>query len=421
MKFVSVRLACSIACMALATPAWAQAVIAGQDVADRAHPEYDALGLKLGGFTLHPSITSETHATDNYRATNDDRQRDLFLTIRPEAVLTSNWARHRLEARAFLDERVHLLLGSETSASYGTSVNGVYDISHDTQAQIDFSAGRFVENRSSLASFRGSLDPVQYDRLHAGVGLSHNFNRLTLTESGSIDDLNFHDAKLPGGATISQTYRDVRNFSVGGSAKYGLPNGIGIILSGQHSESNYSFGPVSVGFIPGFDIDRDSAGESLLLGLTLELSDLIIGTVQAGYLTRRYNDDRLRNVSGLTYSANVLWNPTPLTSVRAVVRRSVEDTASTTYAGNLRSDIDVTIHHELYRYVLLTGAINYGHFSANGVGPSGDEFNTSVGARYLFSRRVTLGVMARHSQRTSTSQFLRYRANEVSFSFRYGI
>ena len=421
MKFLRVRLAFSFAALFSAAPVWSQVVIPGQDVANRAHPEYDALGVKLGGFTLHPSVNSEIHATDNYRASDNNRAGDIYVALRPEVSLTSNWSRHRLQARAFLDEQVHLLLGSENSTSYGASVNGVYDISHDTQARLDFSAGRYVESRSSLGSFRGSLDPVQYDAFHAGIGLSHNFNRLTLNGSSNLDYNNYNAAKLPGGLTISQDFRDVRNLTVSGNAQYALAGGTGLIVSAQHDESRYSFRPGSAGFLPGFDLERDSAGESVQAGVTLELSDLIIGTVQAGYLTRRYNDLRLRNVSGLTYSANILWNPSPLTSVRAVVRRSVQATASTTYAGNLRTDVDVTVHHELYRWVLLTGELSYGHFSANGVGPSGNEYDGSIAARYLLSRRVTLGATVRHSQRDAASSFLRYSANDASVSIRYGI
>lgn len=402
----------AIALAGLACPGFAaaQVVIAGQGVADRARPDYDAIGTAVGGFRLYPSVTTSVEATDNYLATNTNQRGDVWLAIRPEAALRSQWQRHRLDATVFVDQSVHANLNSENAAQYGGAIGGAYDISRDTQLTGDVSAGSYVENRSSLGSVLGSIAPVRYSSLHAGLGLSHRLGDLTLNISSAVDDRNFSDTLLPGNVVLDQDFRDVRSIGVGGSANYDLRNGIGLIVSARYSDDRYSFRPGAPGFVPGLDINRNSSGVSVQGGVTLELSRLLIGTIQVGYLDRRYVDPRLRNFSGLSFNGNLLWNVTTLTTLRFRASRSIEDTSSAQVAGNVRSDFRFYVDHELYRYLILSGDVGYGNFRPNGVGFGGDEYTAGTGLRYLIDRRFSIGAGVRYSERTSDSTALRYRA-----------
>src|SRR5205085_7096312 len=109
------------------------------------------------------------------------------------------------------------------------------------------------------------------------------------------DRHDYHDAKLSGGQRISQDYRDYRAITVGGSAEYDMANGIGLIVTARHFNINYDFALGSPGFVPGLSLDRDSVGITAQAGVTLELSNLIFGTIQAGYLTRKYKDPRIQD------------------------------------------------------------------------------------------------------------------------------
>lgn len=396
----------------------AQAVIAGQSVADRAHPEYDPIPIPVGGFTLLPTATVRLETTDNFRASNINREGDVYVTLRPAASLNSTWSRHQLSANAFYERRIHFKLGNEDSSSFGSTVRGLYDISRQTRVSGEVSGQRAVESRSALGSFRGSLEPVRYDTLRATLGVSHSINDLELTGRGSAETYNFRDAKIGGGGQIDQDFRDFDRLTVGGNARYALRNGIGVIGSLQYDRTQYDFGPGTAGFVPGTDLDRGSSGVSALAGASLELTRLIFGTIQAGYLSRRYDDPLLRDISGLSFSANVLWNPTPLTSVTLRAGRSVEESASTTFSGNTRSDFSVRVDHELFRYVLISGDLGYDRFRANGPGPRGNEYTAGLAARYLIDRRFTLTGSVRSARRSSDIAGLRYNATSGSIGVR---
>lgn len=408
------------AAVALAAPAVvaAQTVGSGQGVADRPRPDYDPIGSRFGSFTVFPSVTVTGAATDNYLATDTDRRGDEYLFVEPVVLVRSDASRQQLEARAFVNQSVHANFSGDDKTQYGASTSDAFDFTRDTQFRVDASAGHYVESRTSLGTFQGAAEPVTYELYHAGLGVSHRFTDLTLTGNGALEYRHFNDTKFPNGGIIDQSYRNVRELTAGGSAQYDLRNGIGLIVSGQYDDEHYSFGPGSPGYDPLTFIDRDSSGYSVTGGVTLELTHLIFGQVQLGYINRSYRDPRLNGFGGLSYSADILWNVTPLTSLRFRASRSIDDTSSPQIAGYTRSDFHFFVDHELYRDLIVSADADYSPFRPNGIGVGGDEYGIGAGAKYLINRRYTVSAAARYMGRSSDSTFLRYHAVFGSVSFR---
>lgn len=400
----------------------AQAVGDGQGVADRPRPDYDPRGDQVGSFTLYPSLTLSAAATNNYLATDTDQRGDVYFVIDPELDARRIGARTSFDARAFYNQSLHADLGSENTSQYGLSSVETFAPTHDTQISIDGTAAHYVESRASLGAFQGSEEPVRYELYHAGAGISHSFTDLTLSANESLEYRDYHNTFYPDGTPIDQHYRDVREFVAGGSAKYDLRNGIGLIVSGGYSDEHYTsrqFDPGILGFPASYNnLNRDSSGFNVTGGVTLELTHLIFGNIQVGYLNRNYVDPRLTGFSGLSYSADVLWNVTPLTSLRLVANRTVQDSSSPFIAGNTVSAVHLFADHELYRYVIVSADAGYDHFRPNGLGIGGNEYTVGAGARYLINRRYTLSGNVRYAGRTSDSSLLRYNAVYGTLSFR---
>lgn len=408
------------------TPCFAQDVVRGVGVAERSRPDYDPLGQGAGSFLLYPAVTARGDATDNYRATDTNRLGDVYLTVSPEVRAQSNWTRNRLNARAFLDRSVHAQLPGENVTQYGASANGVLDITRQSIFTTELTAAHYVESRSSLGSFRNSREPVGYETYHAAIGGAQNFNRLDVNVSVGANANNFHDVPGLDGTTIDQDFRDYRTLTGTASVKYDIGGGLGVIVSGDANTNSYSsdtsnpaVNPGNPEFDPLISLDRHSSGYSLQGGLTFELNSLISGSAQIGLLNRQYRDPRLQDFSGLSYNANILWNVTPLTSLRFRAARSIEDTSSTSVAGNVRNDFSVGVDHELYRYVILTGDVRYGSFTPNGIGFGGREYGVGAAARYLVDRHWSATINARYDRRSSDSTFLRYHAATLGIAAKY--
>ncbi|KAB7647917.1 outer membrane beta-barrel protein [Polymorphobacter fuscus] len=396
--------AIALAGWGLPSAAVAQSVPPGQGVGDRPRPGFDPIGVDVGGFQLYPSLQADVRATDNFRASNSNRQGDIYLVATPAARLTSNWSRHALSAQTFFSRSFHDRLKTEDVSQYGVSALGTLDISREARISINAGADRKTEPRDSLASFQGTPSPVSYDIYRVGISGAQAFNRFILNASAGVEKRAFNDVAAADGTIIDQSFRNVRTVTASASAQMELRSGVSALVSGQFDDSHYE-----AQLAPG-QLRRDSSGYTVLAGVSLELSTLVFGQLQVGIINRSYRDSRLRDVTGPSYRANLLWNVTPLTSLRLTGARTVEDAASTIFAGNTRSDVGLAVDHELYRYVIVSADSSYSRFSANGVGAKGSEFQIGAGARYLFGRRWSVSGRIRYAQRRSDDQRLRYHA-----------
>ncbi|MEP7221711.1 MAG: outer membrane beta-barrel protein [Novosphingobium sp.] len=388
-------------------------IVANQDVKSRVQPGYEPIALPLFGLNVLPMVTAETHVTDNYQAVSVGKKSDIYFNLRPEVNFRSNWNRHSFGGNIYLNESKHALRPTEDAFTYGAALQGVYDFSRDTQFHADLSFTHDVESRSNLGSYQGTVKPVRHNEYVVSAGVAHSVSDLTLNADVRLDILKYTDGQLPGGIVVSQYFRNDKALSLIGGATYDLGNGIGLTLNGQYDKVVYDFRPGQPGFIPGLNLDRSSHGFSLLGGVNLELSRLIFGTLQVGYLKRSYADPQFRGFNGLSFKANVLWNVTPLTSLGLRAGRTVQDNGSLIVAGNTRTDTAFTVNHELYRYVLLSGEIDYAHYRPNGPGFQTNELGGMIGVRYLVDRHLTLNGELRHSGRTTTLAGFGYQQNSA--------
>lgn len=393
----------------------AQQVPPNQGIADRPRPGFEPLGIDVPGFTLFPTLATDVVATDNFRASNTNRESDVYLVVAPEARLRSDWARHDMSARAYFSRSIHANLTSEDVSQFGTSANGSLDISRESQINFNASFDRKAEGRADLGSFLGTPSPVNFNVFRFGVSGAQTFNRLGLKAGVAIEKYDFFDVAAADGSILDQDFRDVRTVIGSASAQLEVRSGISALVSAQFDNSSFTNPPSSIN-----ELRRDSSGYTILAGVSLELSSLVFGQIQVGIIDRRYEDPRLKDVRGPSYRANLLWNVTPLTSLRLTGARTIEDTSSTVVAGNTRSEIGLSVDHELYRYIILSGNTAFSHFSPNGPGADGNEFSIAASARYLASKRLSIDSRLRYAQRSSSNASISYHATAATITARIG-
>ncbi len=391
----------------------------GLGVADRVRPDFDPIGYRLEGFTLYPAIDVTTFYTDNFRATAQNRLSDVYAILRPSVRAASNWNRNAVEINAYYEQPLHAKLTQENVPQYGGSALGRYDISRETSVQLVAHATQGVESRTSINSFIGTVNPVKYDAEDVLLSASHAAGDFQVNIAGGASRSAYQNVRGPDGVVIDQRYRDVHSVFGNASMSYRISPGVSAVVSGQVDRNLYSVGPGSPTYNPLTSVDRNSTGYTLQAGVNFELTSLLFGTIQAGLLRRNYRDPRLKDFSGPSLTAQILWNVTPLTSIRFNAARTVEDTASINFAGNVRTRLALTADHELFRYVILTADTVYSHIRPNGPLAPSDEFAIGLAGKYLISRKVTLLASIRHMQRTSDLLLYRYRQNTISASARY--
>ncbi|MDE1914557.1 MAG: outer membrane beta-barrel protein [Sphingomonadales bacterium] len=390
------------------------AVPEGVGVADRPRQDYLPIGGRLGSFFLYPDAAITTGLSDNIRATQADRMGDSYLRVSAGTQLVSGFSRHKVKAGLFVSHPFYLHHPQEGITQYGGSLDTTLDLDRRTQADVMFTAGRSIVDRTDFTSPPDATSPIAYDHASARLNLTHGINRLTLSSTAKVTGTSYRHGRTDSGALISQTYRDMTAYDLVQEARYTLHPGFDAVLHVSYNRAVYAL-PASDPAQPGH-LARDASGWTVQAGARLGLTGTLYGELRLGYLWRDYADPRLRAARGFSFDGNLLWNAGTLTSVRLRGSRSVEEAASTTAAGNLVTMVSLGLDHELQRNIIISAEGGYLRLAPIGTGATADLWSSRLSARYLISRRISLTAQLGHAARSSVDVSHAFVANTASLS-----
>ena len=235
---------------------------------------------------------------------------------------------------------------------------------------------------------------MRYTNLDFSANLSQRFNRLTVIGDAGVNRQTFDNATLLSGQPLDQTFRNNTVIDTYLEGRYLLGGATSIIAHVDRAQIDYDNNDV-VGF------NRNSVSYTAQLGVGLQISQLVKGDIRVGYFTQNNRDPRFLDLSGIGFSANVVYNVTPTTTIRVYAERSVEPSGSVITSGNVRSTGALTVEHELLRNLVVTG---YGRYSS--ITPqatvdlgSAQEYEGRLGATYYLSRRFRFNAALDHYSR----------------------
>ncbi|MES2497066.1 MAG: outer membrane beta-barrel protein [Pseudomonadota bacterium] len=401
---------------ALCSVAQAQEIPPDVGVADRGRPAFDALGLRAGSLMIYPSVTGRAEYDDNVLASSAGKRGDRIFYIEPEVRLRSDFSRHAFDVKAYYRRSVHAKLDTEDASEYGVNGRGVIDVTRRTRIRVAGSSEREAENRSNLGSFSGSRNRVKFDRHTGSAGIEQEVGDLILLGKGEVRRIKYLDTVDLLGAPIDLSFRNLKVRTGTGQLTYRLRSGTSAFVRVQTEKRTYDLRPGDVGFDPITQTDRSSNGLRAEGGLGLELTSLIYGNIRLGYLKQNYADPLLKDVSGLSYGADILWNVTPLTSFTLTAERAVDETSSQTTAGNLRSEFTAGVDHELLRNLILSAQMRYARINPAGLSAKSREVEARFGARYLMNRYMEVRAGYAFEKRSSANTNIRFSSNNIFVS-----
>jgi hypothetical protein len=372
------------------------AVPANTSVADRARPGYEPIGGRIGSFFLYPTIDVTTQYNSNIRATEDNTVSDVVFDLRPALRLTSIFSRNQLDANVYYDKNFHVNQGREDYAQYGANVGGRYDLGSNMSVGGTVSADRLAVPRTDINSNAASRSPITYTNLSASGTVRRDFVRLAVVASGNVNHQSFNDAETVDGIPLPQGFRDNLSYSGALEGRFSVASRTRLIARGEAGAIQYDDNPLS-----GFD--RNSHYYRIEGGVGFDATALLSGDLRVGYFHQSNDDPRFLDSSGLSFSANLLYNPTALTSVRLTGDRSVEPGGSTVTSGNVRSTVRVGVDHELLPNVVVSGAARYSHIDVQGPLSGANEYDGQLSGVYYVNRRFRLRASVGYFGRSSRS------------------
>lgn len=373
-----------------------------QSVLERPRPDYDALGIRMGSFLVFPSVGLGESYDSNVFATTNNTKSDFYTSLSPSVVVRSDWNVHALGFSAGSVTKRYASLVSENVTNLAVRGDGRLDILRDIYVSGGAGYQLLHEDRSSPDSVNGK-NPVEFHVTSANLSYVHEPGRLGARIDGTVDSYSYNNASSSTGTTIPQHDRDRIVSAVAPRISYEIVPGYHAFTKLTGNERAYVQKFDTRGF------QRSSRGWEVDVGTAIDLTHVVNGEVFAGYLSQYYDDPRLSTTSGFAFGGNLLWNVTQLTSLRATMARTIEETTqfatvgttNVNASGYFQSAIKLAVEHELLRNVLLSSFVDYVNSDYQGITRSDDQVDANIGGRYLLNRNLSATADLTYSNRSS--------------------
>ena len=377
-------------------------------VLDRPAPGYDPIGLQWGSFYVFPRLDLSATYDSNVFATPNKDVGDVFFDIRPGVYAVSNWPRHAIAFEAVGDERVFASQTSENQTNFNTALTGRVDITNDyVTGGVGYTLSH--EDRTSPDNVFNQKNPIEYQVGSAWLRYVHEVGLIGFRVTGRIEDWGYNNGVTISGATIPETYRDHLVYSITPQVSYLFYPGYFAFLQASFNKRDYGDKFDIAGF------QRSSWGWEVDAGVSVALTGKLFGRAYIGYIDQIYDDPRLASASGVGFGGDLLWNVTPITSVKLALARTVEETEPTTVPGAvipassiLQSAGSATVEHAFRPNIF--GWARGGVINQAFVGTTRDDyiFSAQTGVRYLLNRFVNVGADFTYNNRSSNFSIFNY-------------
>ena len=339
------------------------------------------IGVRVGSWILRPSI-EVMGGYDTNPARFPGGRSSGVLVVRPDIEWRSDWRRH---------EGFAILRGTYTAYNRTPELDrpnleirggGRIDVHNDARVDLE---GRYLlstENPGSPDLPAGLAKLPKVTTIGGTTTLAHRFNRLELALKGSVDRVTYEDSVLTDGTIINNDNRNYNQYATALRATYDLSPGMRPFaeIGGDHRKHDSDF--------DAFGFRRDSDGIIPRLGTTFEFANNLTGEASVGYLTRKYEDERLEDLRGLIVDASLIWRVSALTTVLLTARSRADETTVPGVSGILRRDAGIQVNHAFRRWLIGTAKLGYGLDTYEGDIREDNRYAASVALTYKATRSI---------------------------------
>lgn len=370
---------------------------AGATVVDRPRPELDALGIQAGPWFFYPRMEVDEAYNDNIFAVPSSlgKASDWITALAPSFDLKSNFPTNalNLSAGAIVSEYAQHS-NFDTQDAFATA-DGRLDVDnvHDFHGTIHIARSHLDPGSPLIPGF--ATGPVQYSTYNATAGFEQTRLRVNYSADLAVTRTEYESAIGTNGVVLPESGLNNNTYEATLQTSYEFITNFRGFVRGAYNIQRYDHETL-VG--PGltFAPRPDSQGYRVDAGVRVNLTGVTYAEIYAGYLWQDYSASQYGTVSGIDAGANVVWNPTTLTSVTLKGERTVEDVAAQVIGAAvspalLHSSAGLSVDHELLRNVLLNANASYFNDQYQGINQTNNDYTLGAGAKYLLNRHLYLG------------------------------
>jgi hypothetical protein len=141
----------------------------GETVANRARPELDPLGVRMGSFLFFPQLGVAARYDDNLFASETGEIDDTITVVSPEFRLQSDWNNHALNFVAGAEAGYYADNSTEDYVDYFAGADTRLDVTRASKISASAMYSILHEARGDPEADDAALEPTDYSRLAAGV------------------------------------------------------------------------------------------------------------------------------------------------------------------------------------------------------------------------------------------------------------
>lgn len=407
----SVRLlAYAVSAAALLAPGLVQGQVApppNVPVTERPRPELDPLGIRAGGFLIFPSIGVSGIYDDNVFADPDDEESDFITLLQPRIRVASDFPRHALGLSVGSDIAFHASESDENYQDFFLSGDGRLDITRESALSASTTVGRFHQGRDDPEDIDDD-EISTFFRYGGEVSYRQLFNRLNYRLTGRIDRVEFEDDV---DQDLDRTVYDAL-LRVG----FLVSPRFNTFIEGRYNLEDRDAQPGDVFNGRVVQFDRDSHGWEARVGTEVDITAVLFGEAFVGYRQQYFDDDAFDDEDGISFGANLTWNPTLLTTLRLTGGADFVPTRVDDASSNFRSTIALRVDHELLRNMLVGGTVGYVRDDFSEIDRVDDTFNIGANITYILNRYLAVEGAYLFTDRSSDFANQEFTRNRITLS-----
>jgi hypothetical protein len=362
----------------------------GITVLSRVRPDYEPPGIRAGGFVINTNL-AQGLGYDSNAIGQPQAKPSMVLQTEASVSARSDWGRNSLKFNAGMNSRQYLAQSQQSTVDWNAAIGGTYDIGRH-QAGLDFSHIKSAQTPRDLSNPLLTT-PVPYTVDSVQSSFTANFGRFAVVPSLDFGMWRFDDAsqsRTP--LTLSYQNRNVLTTNLVVRYQASSQRSLLVILRGV--QTRY------VATLTG-QPSRDSQGVDVLAGIEYGAGGVWRYRALAGYQTRQYASSNIRPLSGPTVEANIIWQPTGLTSVTGSALHTIADASLTDNVSYTLSQVRLTIDHELRRNILLQARVEADSAVYPQNAGSATLYIAGTSATWLVNRRVRVVASYEYTHRQS--------------------
>lgn len=387
-------------------------------VAERPLPTQEIIPARVGSWLITPIVDLIYRYDDNVFATSSNTQSDSIFILTPRVRLESDWNRHSVDLEFGGDFGYYNRFSSENYSDYYFINRNEIEILTGNRLTADLLYRHAHEPRSSSENVGDSKDPLTFDQYGANLGFKRDLGIFTLGLNSQIQRRTYANSKAIGGGTIDNSYRDRTETEYGVTFGYEpFDQATAYLLLGWR-ETNYDDSTLDG------RPNRDDKGPIFRLGAKRIIADLWNFDLYLGYQPLQFADSTLDNVNGtaaVTFGAEILWNPTAVSSLTLTSQRGTWATTEDGASAVVSTFIALNGEHQLRDNLILSAGLSYNQSDYYGSARKDNDYGFAVGLEYYLRRFLSLRGDYRYSERDSNFAFNNYTRNiaEVGLRFRF--